>query len=107
MQKTFNFVKFRLELSVPFLLHFPVTITEDVEQEEKRGDWKEIVENEKTSIENEKEIGSATSIVWSPKYSKYIGFLIANKNVEQDLNDHSILDNVKFELSEINEYRKD
>ncbi len=49
----------------------------------------------------EKEVGKATSIVWSPKYSKYIGFFIANKNVRQDLNDHYVLDKVKFDLIEI------
>ena len=51
-------------------------------------------------INNEK-IGKATSIVWSPKYSKYIGFLIANKNIEKNINDYSILDKVAFEVSEI------
>ncbi len=44
------------------------------------------------------EIGKATSIVWSPKYSKYIGFLIASKNITNNLNDYYILDKVKFDL---------
>ena len=48
-----------------------------------------------------KEIGKATSIVWSPKYSKYIGFLIANKDIEKHINDYYIFEKVKFEVSEI------
>ena len=52
-------------------------------------------------FKKEKVVGKATSVVWSPKYSKYIGFFIANKNVEQDLNDHYILDKVNFDLIEI------
>ena len=48
-----------------------------------------------------KEIGKATSIVWSPKYSKYIGFLIANKEIEQNIEYYHIFDKVKFEISEI------
>ncbi len=44
------------------------------------------------------EIGKATSIVWSPKFEKYIGFLIASKNITDNLNDYYILDNVKFDL---------
>ena len=47
------------------------------------------------------EIGRATSIVWSPKYSKYIGFLIASKNIKKNLNDYYVLDKVKFELLDI------
>ena len=43
-------------------------------------------------------IGKATSIVWSPKYEKYIGFLIASKNITNNLNDYYILDKVKFDL---------
>ena len=44
------------------------------------------------------EIGKATSIVWSPKYGKYIGFLIASKYITNNLNDYYILDKVKFDL---------
>ncbi len=44
------------------------------------------------------EIGKATSIVWSPKYGKYIGFLIASKNITNNLNDYYILDKVRFDL---------
>ena len=47
------------------------------------------------------EIGKATSIVWSPKHSKYVGFLIASKNIIKNLNDYYILDNVKFDLYNI------
>ena len=52
-------------------------------------------------FKKEKEIGRATSIVWSPKYSKYIGFFIANKSVEKNVNDYHLLDSVKFEMSQI------
>ena len=44
------------------------------------------------------EIGKATSIVWSPKYSKYIGFLIESKDIINNLDDYYILDKVKFDL---------
>ena len=37
------------------------------------------------------EIGRATSIVWSPKHSKYVGFIIAPKNIMNNLNDYYIL----------------
>ena len=47
------------------------------------------------------EIGRATSIVWSPKQSKYVGFLIASKNIINNLNDYYILDRVKFDLLNI------
>tara|TARA_Y100000991_G_C21962561_1_gene345211 strand:+ start:757 stop:1860 length:1104 start_codon:yes stop_codon:yes gene_type:complete len=46
-------------------------------------------------------IGRATSIVWSPKYSSYIGFLIASKEIKQYHKHCYILDNVRFHLSEI------
>ena len=48
-----------------------------------------------------KKIGKATSIVWSPKYSKYIGFLIAEKNIQKNIEDYHIFDNVEFTASEI------
>ena len=47
------------------------------------------------------QVGKATSIVWSPKFLKYIGFLIAHKNIVQNINDYSILDKIDFEVSEI------
>ena len=47
------------------------------------------------------EIGKATSIVWSPKQSKYQGFLIASKKIVNNLNDYYILDKGKFDISEI------
>ena len=47
------------------------------------------------------EIGRATSIVWSPKNSKYVGFLIASKKIMNNLNDYFILDKVKFDLYHI------
>ena len=53
-------------------------------------------------FKKEQVIGKATSIVWSPKFSKYIGFFIANKDVKHDLASHYILNKVKFEMYEIN-----
>lgn len=49
------------------------------------------------------EIGKVTSIVNSPKYSKYIGFLIVDKTIEQHIEDYYILNNDKitFDISEI------
>ena len=47
------------------------------------------------------EIGKATSIVWSPKYLKYVGFLISLKNIADNLDDYYVLDKVKFDLSNI------
>ena len=44
------------------------------------------------------EIGKATSIVWSPKYLKYVGFLIASKNIMENPSDYYILNKVKFDL---------
>ena len=53
-------------------------------------------------LKKEQVIGKATSIVWSPKFSKYIGFFIANKDVKHDLESHYILNKVNFEMYEIN-----
>ena len=47
------------------------------------------------------EMGKATSIVWSPKYSKYLGFLIASKTIVNNLDDYYILNKAKIEISEI------
>ncbi len=47
------------------------------------------------------EIGKATSIVWSPKHSKYVGFLITSKNIKNNLNDCYILDKINFDLLNI------
>ena len=47
------------------------------------------------------EIGKVTSVVWSPKYSKYLGFLITSKNIKNNLDEYHILDRVKFDLSDI------
>ena len=49
-------------------------------------------------FKKDQEVGKATSIVWSPKYGKYIGFLITSKNIENNLNDYYIFDKVKFDL---------
>ena len=46
-------------------------------------------------------IGKATSIVWSPKYSKYIGFLIVDKNIEQNINDYTIMDKIGFDVVKV------
>ena len=47
------------------------------------------------------EICRATSVVWSPKNSKYVGFMIAPKNIMNNLDDYYILDKVNFDLLEI------
>ena len=52
-------------------------------------------------FKKDREIGRATSVVWSPKHSSYIGFLIASKKIMKNLNDYYILDNVKFDISVI------
>ena len=49
----------------------------------------------------DEEIGRATSIVWSPKHYKYIGFLIASKNIMQNPSDYYILNKVKFDIYDI------
>ena len=50
---------------------------------------------------NDLEIGKATSIVWSPKYSKFVGFLITSKSIKTNLNQYYISNKVKFDISEI------
>ncbi len=52
-------------------------------------------------LKKDLKFGKATSIVWSPKYGKYIGFLIASKNITNNLNDYYVLDKVKFDLLSI------
>ena len=59
---------------------------------------KPIFFNNLSIFKEDMEIGKATSVVWSPKYKKYIGFLIASKNITNNLNDYYILDKVKFDL---------
>jgi dimethylsulfoniopropionate demethylase len=55
------------------------------------------------SVNNKgKEDGRITSVVWSPKYNKYVGFFIANKNIAHNLKDYSINDKVTFDIVEIN-----
>ncbi len=49
-------------------------------------------------FEKDVEIGRATSIIWSPKYSKYVGFLIAPKNLKKKLNNIYVLDKIGFDL---------
>ena len=46
-------------------------------------------------------LAKATSVVWSPKYSKYLGFLITSKFIKNNLSDYYILNRVKFDLSDI------
>ncbi len=57
--------------------------------------------NDLPVFEKDMEIGRATSIVWSPKYSKYVGFLVASKNIKNNLSQHYILDKVNFEISDL------
>ena len=62
---------------------------------------KQVFFNNLPVFKEDVEVGRATSIVWSPKYSKYVGFLIASKNIINNLNDYYILDKVNFDLLEI------
>ena len=62
---------------------------------------KQVFFNNLPVFKEDVEIGRATSIVWSPKHSKYVGFLIASKNIMNNLNDYYILDKVNFDLLEI------
>ena len=62
---------------------------------------KQIFYNNLSVFKKDMEIGKATSIVWSPKHSKYLGFLIASKKIMNNLNDYFILDKVKFDLYHI------
>ncbi len=57
--------------------------------------------NNLTVFKKDIEIGRATSIVWSPKHSKYVGFFITSKNIMNNLNDYYILDKVNFDLVDI------
>ncbi len=52
-------------------------------------------------FKKDKEIGKATSIVWSPKYSEYVGFLISSKKIINNLNDYHVLNKVRFDILEI------
>lgn len=58
--------------------------------------------NNLSVINKGKEDGRITSVVWSPKYNKYVGFFIANKNIAHNLKDYSINDKVTFDIVEIN-----
>ena len=58
--------------------------------------------NNLSVINKGKEDGRITSVVWSPKYNKYIGFFITNKNIAHNLKDYSIHDKVTFDIVEIN-----
>jgi glycine cleavage system aminomethyltransferase T len=49
-----------------------------------------------------KKDGRVTSVVWSPKYNKYLGFLIANKDLVQNQKNYSIHNEVSFDIIEIN-----
>ena len=61
-------------------------------------DDKPVFFNNLPVFQNNLEIGKATSIVWSPKYSKYVGFLISSKSIKNNLSDYYVLDKVKFDL---------
>ena len=65
------------------------------------GDSKPIFYNSLPVFQENKEIATATSIVWSPKYSKFVGFLIISKNIEENLDKYHILNNVKFDIINI------
>ena len=48
------------------------------------------------------EDGKVTSVVWSPTKKRYVGFLIANKSISEDLEYYSLSKNLSFEIMEIN-----
>ena len=70
-------------------------------QSDFKSENKQVFFNNLTVFKEDVKIGRATSIVWSPKNSKYVGFLIAPKNIINNLNDYYILDKVNFDLLEI------
>ena len=47
------------------------------------------------------EVGKLTSIVRSPKYEKYVGFLIADNSIQENLEDYSIRGQINFEINKI------
>ena len=67
-----------------------------------KSDKKQVFFNNLSVFKEDIEIGRATSIVWSPKHSKYVGFFIVSKNIMNNLTDYYILDKVNFDLIEIN-----
>ena len=67
-----------------------------------KSDKKQVFFNNLSVFREDIEIGRATSIVWSPKHSKYVGFFIVSKNIMNNLNDYYILDKVNFDLIVIN-----
>ena len=48
------------------------------------------------------EDGKVTSVVWSPTKRRYVGFLIANRSISEDLEYYSLSKNIPFEIMEIN-----
>lgn len=50
----------------------------------------------------DKKDGRVTSVVWSPKFDKYIGFLIGNKSLAKNLKNYSLHNGVSFDITEIN-----
>ena len=57
--------------------------------------------NNLTVFNKGEKAGKLTSIVWSPRYKKYVGFLIANKNIEQNSKNYLINKEVPLEITEI------
>ena len=62
---------------------------------------KQVFFNNLPVFKEDVEIGRATSIVWSPKYFQYVGFLIASKNIIHNINDYYILNKIKFDFYDI------
>jgi len=50
----------------------------------------------------DKKDGRITSVVWSPKFDKYIGFLIGKKSLAKNLKNYSLHNGVSFDITEIN-----
>ena len=57
--------------------------------------------NNLTVFNKGEEAGDLTSIVWSPRYKKYVGFLIANKSIEQNSKNYLINKEVPLDITEI------
>ena len=58
--------------------------------------------NNLTVFNKGEEAGKLTSIVWSPRYKEYVGFLIADKSIEQNSKNYLINKEVPLDIIEIN-----
>ena len=58
--------------------------------------------NNLTLFNKGEQAGKLTSIVWSPRYKKHLGFLIADKSIEQNSKNYLINKEVPLDIIEIN-----